>query len=218
MIDQEKKELIKSVYFPAFLLLIMWVVKLSELVFSIDFGFLGVYPLKWQGLIGIICSPLIHSDLNHLMANSVSFLILASCLFFFYRKIAYSSFFLLYILSGFWLWFIGRASYHIGASGLIYGLAGFLFLSGLIRRNPPLMAITLVITFLYGSMIWGIFPEFFPEKNISWEGHLTGLVAGAVLAIYYRKSGPQKLEYDWGDEEEDEDDENAYWKKIPPSN
>lgn len=217
MVQKEKKEILKSLYFPALLLVLMWLVKAAEIVFDIELNILGVYPLKWEGLVGILCSPFVHADFGHLMANSVSFFILCSCLFYFYRRIAYSSFFLIYFLSGFWLWFVGRASYHIGASGIIYGLASFLFISGLIRRNPPLMAITLVITFLYGSMIWGIFPEFFPEKNISWEGHLTGLVAGAVLAVYYRKSGPQPKEYEW-DNEDEEDDENAYWNQKKTDN
>jgi len=217
MASKEKKEILKSIYFPALLLMLMWLVKSTELIFEVKLSILGVYPLKLKGLIGILFSPLVHSDFGHLMANSVSFFILCSCLFYFYKRIAYPSFFLIYFLSGFWLWFIGRASYHIGASGIIYGLASFLFISGLIRRNPPLMAITLVITFLYGSMIWGVFPDFFQEKNISWEGHLTGLVAGIVLAVYYRKSGPKPKEYEW-DNEDEEEDENAYWNNVKPSN
>lgn len=217
MLNSEKKEILKSIYFPTLLLVIIWLVKFAELVFNIELSFLGVYPLKLEGLLGILFSPLIHSNFGHLIANSVSFFILCSCLFLFYKRIAFPTFFLIYFLSGFWLWFIGRASYHIGASGVIYGLASFLFISGLIRRNPPLMSITLVITFLYGSMIWGVFPEFFPEKNISWEGHLTGLVAGIVLAIYYRKSDPKRIEYHW-DNEDEADDENAYWNQKKAKN
>ena len=214
MEQSDKKELLRSTYFPTLFLLIIWLIKLSEVVFDIKLSFLGVYPLRWEGFIGIVTSPVIHGDFKHLLANSSSFFVLGSCLFFFYRKIAYPVFILIYFLSGFWLWFIGRGSFHIGASGVIYGLTAFLFISGLIRRNPPLMAITLVVTFLYGSMIWGIFPEFFPEENISWEGHLTGLVAGFVIAIYYRKNGPQPKAYNWGDEDDlDEDDDNAYWNK-----
>lgn len=208
--DQEKKNIIKSLFFPAIFLVIIWLVKFSEFVFGIDLAFLGVYPLKWTGLIGIICSPLIHGDWNHLMANSVSVFLLMSFLFYFYKELAFRSFILIYLLSGIWLWFAGRDSYHIGASGIIYGMASFLFVSGLIRKNPRLMALTLVITFIYGSMIWGIFPDFFPKKNISWEGHLMGMVAGIIIAIFYRGEGPQAPVYRWEDEEHDEDEE-AYW-------
>lgn len=211
--EQEKKKILNSLFFPALFLVIIWLIKFIEFAFGIDLVFLGVYPLKWEGLVGILCSPLIHADWSHLMANSASLFVLMGFLFYVYRELAVRSFFLIYLFSGIWLWFAGRDSYHIGASGLIYGLAAFLFVSGIIRKNPRLMAITLVVTFLYGSMIWGIFPEFFPKENISWEGHLMGMLAGSIVAVYFRKEGPQAPVYQWEDED-DEDDENAYWKSV----
>ena len=209
--NAENKELLKNLYFPAMIILIIWMVKLVEFVFDIDFAFLGILPLNYNGLIGIITAPLIHSDLDHLIANSIPLFVLGASLFYFYRQIAYKIFFLIYLLTNVWVWFLARGeAYHIGASGLIYGLAAYLFVSGLVRKNPRLMAITLIITFLYGSMIWGVFPEFFPEKNISWESHLMGLVAGLVLALLYRNEGPKAKVYHWDDEDLDDDD--PYWE------
>ncbi len=207
----EKREFLKNLYFPAMITLVLWVVKLAEIVFKVDLGFLGILPLQIKGLIGIITAPLIHSGWDHLMANSAPLFVLAASLFYFYRQIAYKIFFLIYFITNVWVWFLARGeAYHIGASGLIYGLAAYLFISGLVRKNPRLLAITLVITFLYGSMIWGVFPEFFPEKNISWESHLMGLFAGLVLAIFYRNEGPRAKVYHWDDD--DLDDENPYWE------
>ena len=100
--------------------------------------------------------------------------------------------FLIILITGISVWIGGREAYHIGASGVVYGLASFLFTSGIIRREPRLLAITLLVTFLYGSLVWGIFPDFFPEKNISYEGHFWGLVSGVVLAFYFRKEGTMK--------------------------
>ena len=121
----------------------------------------------------------------------------------------------IWLLSGLWVWFGGRPSWHIGASGVIYGISSFLFVSGLIRKDTRLAALALIVAFLYGSLIWGVFPDFFPkEKHISWEGHLGGAIAGLVLAVYYRKSGPKRKQYSWELEEEaqDDEDEQAYWK------
>ena len=213
----EKRKLIHSLIFPALFIFIMWMVKFSEIIFNIDFKDLGVYPRSVYGLIGIISSPFIHADFAHLIANSLPLFFLSFMLFYFYREISYKIFFLIFFVTGIWVWFGGRESFHIGASGIVYGLASFLFFSGIIRRNTKLMGITLVIAFLYGSMIWGIFPEFFPEKNISWESHLSGLLGGLIFAYYYRKQGPKIKKYDWEDDEDededdDEDDENQYWK------
>jgi len=210
-VNPEKQKFYHSLVFPFFFLLLIWLVKIVEVLFNLDFSHFGIYPLTSKGLIGIITSPLIHSSFSHLFANSFPLFVLSVALFYFYKKIAYRVFFLIYLMTGIWVWFGAREAFHIGASGVVYGLAAFLFVSGLIRKNPRLLAITLIVTFLYGSMIWGIFPDFFPEKNISWESHLMGLVAGLALAFYYRKTGPQPKRYEWEDDDDD-DDENAYWK------
>jgi membrane associated rhomboid family serine protease len=120
-------------------------------------------------------------------------------LFYFYRPIAPKVFILIYLVSGFWLWFGGRPGYHIGASGIIYGLAAFLFLSGVLRKYTRLMALSLLVVFLYGSLIWGIFPL---DMRTSWEGHLYGAIAGLIIAVYYKNRGPQRKKYEWEIEEE----------------
>ncbi len=211
MVD-EKKRLLYSLVIPFLFVFLLWVIKTFEVLTETDLAFLGVYPLKWQGMIGIVTSPLIHADFAHLISNSIPLLILGGSLFYFYKDIAFRVVALIYVVTGIWTWVFAREAYHIGASGLVYGLASFLFISGLVRRNNSLMALALIIAFLYGSMVWGVFPEFFPEKNISWESHLMGIIAGAVLAVYYRKEGPQKKIYEWEEDEEDDDDiDNQYW-------
>ena len=132
-------------------------------------------------------------------------LVLGGCLFYFYKEIAVKIFILIYLITGLCVWFGAREAYHIGASGVVYGLASFLFLSGIIRRDGRLLAITLLVTFLYGSLVWGVFPDFYPEKNISFESHFWGLIVGVILALYFRKLGPQRKKYDWEEEEEFED-------------
>lgn len=208
-LKEEKRKLIRSTFVPALLVVMMWVVKLAEAVFSYRLSFLGVSPLTPEGLPGILLAPFLHGDWNHLMANTVPMLVLGSALFYFYRTIAFQVLFLTTLLTGLWVWLGAREATHIGASGLIYGLSAFLLVSGLIRRHPRLMALSMVVVFLYGGMIWGVFPEFFPEKNISWESHLAGLVAGLVLAIYYKAEGPQKPKYSWDYEEEADELEDA---------
>ncbi len=212
----EKRKFIHSLIFPSLFVVLLWLVKIIEYAMEADFAFLGLYPLSLRGLIGIITAPFIHGDFSHLFANTSSLFVLGIMLFYFYRSIAYRVFFFTWLLTGIWVWLLGRESYHIGASGLVYGLAAFLFASGIIRKNQRLLAITLVVVFLYGSMVWGIFPKFFPRKNISWESHMMGMLAGVVLAVFYRKHGPQRKKYSWEYEEEeeddDDDDESAYWK------
>ncbi len=102
------------------------------------------------------------------------------------------------------VWIIGREAYHIGASGIIYGLATFLFLSGVIRKVRNLMAISLIVVFLYGSLIWGLLPY---DYKVSWEGHLMGALVGIVLAVFYRDKGPEPYRPSWEIEEEDPDRE-----------
>lgn len=196
----EKKRFYLSLVFPVFFLILCWLIKISEIAFEINLTTLGVYPLSLKGIPGIFFSPLIHGDFNHLIANSIPLLTLSIGLFYFYHKISFKIFFLIYFITGIWVWFGAREAYHIGASGVVYGLASFLFVSGVIRNSVQLMSISLIVVFLYGSMVWGILPI---EEGVSWESHLLGSVSGLVLAIIYRKEGPKRIRFEWEDEEED---------------
>ena len=198
---KKTKNLFKILFIPMMFLLIMWTTHLFQFVFNISFIKLGVLPKTYIGLKGVVFSPFIHKDWSHLINNSYPILVLGTLLFYSYKKIAYRIFFLLFIFSGVFLWMTGRQSFHIGASGIIYSLASFLFFSGIIRKNPPLTAISLVVLFLYGSMIWGLFPI---NKFSSWEGHLSGFITGLVISILFREDGPQRKKYLWEIDEENE--------------
>jgi membrane associated rhomboid family serine protease len=201
-----KKKLLLSMIIPGMFVILMWLIKIIEVLFELDFARYGIYPLTLSGLQGILFSPFIHADFNHLFNNSLPLFFLAVALFYFYSEVALKVFIWTYFLTGLLVWFAGREANHIGASGLIYGLASFLFFSGIIRRYFRLIALSLLIVFLYGSMVWGIFPDIY--KNVSWESHMLGFFSGVVLAIWFRKEGPQKPKYEWMDEEEEPENNN----------
>ena len=205
--NEERGKIIQSLIYPAIFVVLIWLVKLFEITFKVDLTPYGLQPMHLAGLLGIITSPFLHEGLSHLVANSIPLFLLGGLLFYFYREIAWKVLLLVYFITGIWVWVFARGdAVHIGASGVVYGLAAFLFLSGILRRESKLMAMSLLTVFLYGGMVWGIFPQFFPLKQISWESHLMGLLAGTILAIYYRKRGPQRTKYDWEEEEDEEDD------------
>ena len=166
----------------------------------------GIYPLRFSGLRGILLSPLIHRDFSHLFSNTIPLFVLSWGIFYFYRTLAYRIFFFSYFLSGIWIWFGARQAYHIGASGLVYAFAAFVFLSGVLRKRTELMALAMVVVFLYGDLIWGIFP-LVKNSDISYEAHFLGSLAGVILAIYYRHEGLQKKRINWEDDELEEEPE-----------
>ena len=194
---------------PALFILVLFVVEWIEYTYGMRFSKYGVLPRTLEGLKGVFLSPFIHSDWKHLTNNAFPLFVLTATLGFFYKGIAKEVFFWSWLMSGLWLWAIGRPSFHIGASGVIYGLASFMFFSGIFRRNTQLLAFSLLITFLYGSMVWGIFPETV-KKGVSWEGHLSGAITGLVLSIVLLKKGPQKKEYDWGEDDDNSDNNEKY--------
>ncbi|WP_423127460.1 rhomboid family intramembrane serine protease [Gaoshiqia sp. Z1-71] len=198
----EKKIFKHSLIIPAFFVFICWMVLLIEETLKLNFAQYGIFPHHVKGLTGIILAPFIHSGVTHLGANSVPFLVLSVALFYFYRKLAYRIFVLIYLFSGIFVWMGGREAWHIGASGIIYGLGAFLFFSGIFRNDVKLLTIAIVVVFLYGGMFWGIFPI---EARVSWESHLWGSVSGLFLSIYYRNQGPQRSHFDWEDEQDEED-------------
>lgn len=176
---------------------------------SLDLAQYGLYPRTAAGLLGIITAPLLHDDWAHLFNNGTAILTLGWCLMYFYPRVAGRVVLFTWLLGGFGVWLMGRANYHIGASGIIYGMAAFLFLSGLLRGQRTLMALALLVTFLYGSLIWGIFPIM---DRMSWESHFWGGIAGAGLALAFRKVPPAVSDPKpaFADEEDDEEPAAPY--------
>ncbi len=163
---------------------VLWAIHIFQIATQISLAWLGVYPRDWDGAIGIFTAPLIHGDLAHLMSNSVPFLVTATMLFFFYRKIAWQSFAVIYILTGALVWLFGRQVFHIGASGVVYGLVAFIFWSGIFRRDLKSIILALIVTILYSGMVAGVLPN---QEGISWESHLLGAFAGIFTAYVFRK-------------------------------
>ena len=168
--------------------------KLIELISEQDFYIYGIYPRELYGLKGIVLAPFLHSGLNHLIDNSLPLFLLMVALFYFYHEIALKVFLLSFFITNGMVWIGARAAYHIGASGLIYSFASFLFFSGILRRYPRLVAISLLVVFLYGGLVWGLFPV---DVTISFESHIYGAIVGLVLSFFYRKYGPQREVYSW---------------------
>ena len=151
--SRESGILKRGIYITISFVSILWLIKSIEWAKQIDFGSYGILPRTIRGSIGIITGPLIHGDMYHLVSNSIPLIILGLGLFYFYHRIALEVFIWIYLASGFWVWIIGREAYHIGASGVVYGLMMFLFWGGILRKNSRSLAISLIVFFLYGSMI-----------------------------------------------------------------
>jgi len=197
-----KRRIRLSIIIPFILVALMFIVKAVEILFDLRFSDSGIYPLTIKGLPGIILSPFIHADFKHLLSNSLPLFLLSTALFYFYSEISMKVLSMAWFFTGLLVWIAGRDAWHIGASGLVYSLASFLFFSGILRRYFRLVALSLLIVFLYGSMVWGIFPGIY--RNVSWESHMLGFFSGLMLAIWYRNEGPQKPVYEWMLEDDDE--------------
>lgn len=201
------------------IVLLMWMVFSMDYLLNLKLYRFGLRPGEWSGLVGIITSPFLHStrDFGHILNNSVPAFLLTWLLFYHYRKIATKSFLLILVLTGIGTWLIGKPSYHIGMSGVIYGLTGFLVISGFFRKSMRVAAISLFVVFIYGSLIWGVFPM---EMGVSWEGHLSGLISGILVAVIFKQQGPQpgKMRYEI-EEELGIEPELEYWREdfVPPA-
>lgn len=182
---KENLKLLKtSLSYSFFIILILWIVKIIGFIFGTDFHTLGIFPRSLFGLFGVITSPFLHGDFQHLIANTLPFLILSTILFFFYKRKSVLIFILLWITSGLLTWIIGRSSWHIGMSSVIYAIASFLIFGGFFSKKVLLIVVSLVVIFAYSGLIFGIFPT---ESRISWEGHLSGAIAGFFWAYIMRK-------------------------------
>ncbi len=181
--SKKSNQIVSSLKYSFVFIVIFWIVEVIQIL-GFDFADYGILPRQTIGLTGIITSPFIHGDLQHLIANTIPFFVLSFLLFLFYKRRAGVFLVLIWLTTGILTWIIGRTAWHIGASGVIYGLASFLVFGGILSRNWKLILVSILVLILYSSLVWGIFPG---DARISWEGHLSGAISGLVWAIIYKK-------------------------------
>jgi len=197
---------------PSFLLLFIWLVFYADNSFHLHLNEHGILPRSASGLQGVLFSPFLHADLNHIASNSLPLFILCTALIYFYREVSLKVLVFGILLSGIITWVIGRESYHIGASSLIYVLVSFIFFKGMMTQYYRLMALSLAVVMLYGGMIWYVFPEV--DKTISWEGHLSGLISGFVFAVRFKTPDYVKdIQYEW-EKPDFNPQEDAFMKRF----
>ncbi|HEX9980821.1 MAG TPA: rhomboid family intramembrane serine protease [Flavobacterium sp.] len=213
----------QTVLLPFFSVLLLWIVYWAEWRFNFDLTSYGIYPRDGQGLRGVALSPFIHGSAEHLYNNSVPLLILLAALSYFYRELTFKILLYGILFSGLITWIIGRESYHIGASGLIYVVVSFIFFKGIMTKYYRLVALSLFVVMFYGSMVWYVFPGV--EQGISWEGHLAGFISGFAFAIRFKTPEYKKMiRYDWerpdfnpgNDKFMQRFDENGNFVNLPP--
>ncbi len=171
----------KALIFTGF----VWVVFLIDgIIPFIHLKSYGIHPRQISSLYGILTTVFLHGDVSHIISNTLPLLLAITALFGNYPKTAKKIFVLSMLVTGLLVWSFARTANHIGASGLLYALLTFIFISGFFKKDIQSIGISIVIGFLYGSLIFGIIPD---KEYISWESHLFGMFTGAFLAWYYRK-------------------------------
>lgn len=187
------EKLSRSIVVPARLVFLMWAIYFFEVSWYIDLSMLGLIPRSIPGLLGVIFSPMLHGTFWHLTSNTFPLLFLGTTLYFFNERIADQVFFYCYFLTGFLVWLFGRTSIHIGASGLIYGLAFFLIFYGFFKKDFRSLFISALVLLMYGSLFYGLLPL---QAGVSWESHLLGGIVGFITALMYgRRSGKKPTDY-----------------------
>jgi len=183
--------------------LLLWSVKLVEILLGVSLSHLGVLPLTASGLFGLFTAPLIHGSVQHVLSNTLPVLLLGSMLIYGYPRSRWWVVTIVWFLSGLGVWFFARGNYHIGASGLAHGLFFFLFFAGVLRRDKRSSALLMVAFFMHGTMFWTIFPQ---GPGISFEYHFFGAVSGVLCAFAFRHRDPrpERKIYSWEDESDDE--------------
>jgi membrane associated rhomboid family serine protease len=209
------------ILYPLLFVVMIWIAFWLDIRFNFRFAKWGIYPQRVEGLKGILFGPFIHGSLKHLFNNSIPLFALSMALFYFYRNIRWKVMLWGTLLTGLLTWIIARPAMHIGASGVVYMLAAFLFFKGIVSRRFQLSAISLIVVFLYGGLLWYLFPI---DPRISWEGHLSGFIVGFVFAFIFKQKIIENEKYVWERDdynpEEDEflrhfDEDGHFIEKLP---
>jgi membrane associated rhomboid family serine protease len=184
---------------------LLWLIQITSAIFGLELVRFGVYPGELLGLRGILFAPLIHGSFSHIFSNTLPLFVMGTAVLLGYPRSSKYIFPLIYFGVGLLVWVFGRESFHVGASGINFGLLAFIFVIGALRWDKRAIALSCLVFFMYGSMIWGIFPT---EPGVSFESHFFGAMIGAICAIIFRNvdARPPEKRYDWEDEPEEPDD------------
>lgn len=178
---------------------VLWFILIADQYLDLNLGRFGLRPRVANGLWGILTAPLLHSGVKHMFSNTAPLIVSLTTILYLYPNCAARVLPMIWLGSGLLAWFIGRPSLHFGASGFIYGVLAFVFVSGMLRRDMRSIAISLLVWFLYGSMVWGVLPI---RPRMSWELHLAGAVLGVALAFLYRNWDRVPIKrYEWEDDD-----------------
>ena len=177
----------------------LWLILIVDNLLGLGLARFGLRPGHIKGLIGVFTAPLLHSGAEHMFSNTAPLIVSITTVLYLYPRSAMRVIPIIWMGSGLLAWMIGRPSLHFGASGFVYGLLAFVFVSGILRLDMRSVAVSIMVWFLYGSMIWGVLPI---RPNMSWELHLSGAILGVVLAIAFRRWDITPVKrYDWEDDD-----------------
>jgi membrane associated rhomboid family serine protease len=169
-----------ELYTIAAFILAIWLVFFVDALIPAALTEWGLRPRSVRGLAGIPMMPMLHGGFGHLFANTLPLIILL-CLLAGSRDNLWRIVFAIITISGLLLWVFGRDAIHIGASALIFGLIAFLIASGIIERRFISLGISFLVGLMYmGTVLTGLMPRF--GREVSWDGHLFGMIAGALVA------------------------------------
>lgn len=178
---------------------LLWFIQFADVYLGLELARFGLRPRDPWGLLGVVSAPLLHGNFEHLFSNTAPLLVSLTTMLYLYPNSALRALPMLWLGTGLLAWMIGRPSIHVGASGLIYGMLAYVFVSGMLRQDMRSMAVSLFVWFMYGSMVWGILPI---RTGMSWEMHLSGAVLGVIMAVLYRDWDRVPLKrYEWEDDD-----------------
>lgn len=191
--DNTEKRLVSSAKIAVVPVILIWLIHLIKIAGGFHWNRFGVFAREVDGIAGIFLSPLLHGDFQHLFSNSIPLFFLVTLILFFYPRVASISFVLIYLITGLAVWLFSRGGvYHIGASGVIFGMVSFVFWNGVFRKSIKSVILSLVIIVMYGG--GGYFAGLVPgQDGISWESHLFGAITG-ILVSFILKNNIEKDE------------------------
>lgn len=184
MIKPGQPSIYVSTITPLRFVFIMWLFFSLDFVYGFHFANYGILPRNIYGLTGVITAPFLHKGITHIVSNTFPVILLGVALFYFYHRVAIKVFYGSYLISNILVWIFARPLMHIGASGLIYSMAFFIVISGLLSKKIQPLIIAIIVVIGYSGLFYGLIPS---SYLYSWEMHIAGALCGSSFAIYYAK-------------------------------